>query len=346
MLKSFLSLLMLAFLCSSAVAQNNGAREDATLVEIDGHKLTLADIQHESPAALFQAQNAFYTAERKAVDAFVDEYLLTQAAQKEGLTAAQLLDRHVNRLLPPDPSEEVLRVYYESVDTDQPFAAVRDKILDYVRQRRIEKAKSAYLHSLREHAQIAVRLSPPRVQLGLKDTPLRGRPDAPVVLVEYADYECPYCQQIQPVLDKLEKEYGGRIAFAYKDMPLPMHQHAQKAAEATRCAAVQGKYWEYHDTLAAKKQFDIASLKQDARSLQLDADRFDKCLDSGEQSGTIAKEVAEANSLGLQGTPSLFINGRFFNGVLSYEQLRAIIDEELSISSVLAQNTGASIVAR
>jgi len=338
-LKNFINLaLASALICGSAFAQTTGGHEDSTVVEIDGHPITLSDLERQRPSALFQAQNAFYEAERKAVDQFVDEYLLIQAAQKEGVSVAELLQRHVNRMLGPDPSEESLRVYYEGIDTDQPFDAVRDKILEHVRQRRLAKAQKAYMLSLREQAKVAIRLVPPRAQLALNDTPVRGRLDAPVVLVEYADYECPYCQQIQPALTKLESEYKGRIAFAYKDMPLPMHHHAEKAAEATHCAQVQGKYWEYHDALAASRQLDIPALKETARELKLNGDAFDKCLDNGEQSGTVAHELAEAQALGLQGTPSLFVNGRFYSGVLSYEQLRAIVDEELVPSPALARN--------
>ena len=339
MLKNFINLtLASALICGSAFAQTNSDRQDSTIAEVDGHRITVSDLERQRPAALFQAQNAYYEAERKAVDEFVDEYLLTQAAQKEGVTVAQLLERHVIHQLPADPPEEALKVYYEGIDTDQPYAAVRDKILDHVRQRRLAKAKSAYMLSLREQAKVAIHMAPPRAQLALNDTPVRGRLDAPVVLVEYADYECPYCQKIQPALDKLEKEYAGRIAFAYKDMPLPMHHNAQKAAEATHCAAAQGKFWEYHDALAATKQLDVASLKEQARELKLDGDSFDRCLDNGEQSGTVAHEVAEAQLLGLQGTPSLFVNGRFYSGVLSYEQLRAIVEQELASSSALARN--------
>ena len=126
--------------------------------------------------------------------------------------------------------------------------------MEKIRQTRLTKAKAAYLKTLRSEANINIRFDAPRAAISLKDTPLRGLPGAPVMIVEYADYECPYCQQIEPTLAKLRAEYGGKLAFAYKDLPLPMHSQAVKAAEAAHCAGAQGKYWEYHDLLLSSKQ--------------------------------------------------------------------------------------------
>jgi protein-disulfide isomerase len=154
-----------------------------------------------------------------------------------------------------------------------------------------------------------------------------------VTVVEFADYECPYCQQIQPAIAKLQADYKDRIAFVYKDVPLPMHAHAQKAAEAAHCAGDQGKYWEYHDLLFASKQYDVAQLKEHARTLKLDGKAFDQCLDSGAQAERIKTTVAEAQSIGLPGTPGFFINGRFINGAVDYQILQQIIEEELRATS-------------
>jgi protein-disulfide isomerase len=308
----------------------------AVLVEIGGKKLTLADFEQKRPVGLFQARNAFYQAERKALDEYIDEYLLEQQAQKEKVTVEQLLERHVTSTLPGEPSEEALRVYFEGVDTTETYEAVRDKILDAIRQRRIAKAKSAYVQSLRSAANVGVYLTPPRALPVLRETPQRGMANAPVVIVEYADYECPYCQQGQPDLDKIESEYKGKLSFAYKDVPLPMHPHAQKAAEAAHCAEAQGKFWEYHDLLFVSKQLEVPQLKEQARRLKLDGDSFDKCLDSGEKADFVKTQLAEGQSLGLQGTPSFLINGRFFSGNLNYQELRGIVEEELNASRTKA----------
>ena len=324
--------LLLWPLCLSAT-DDIAPSSSTVLIEIDGARLTSGDIELKRPTLFFQARNTYYEAQRKAVQEFIDEYLLEREAQREGVTVAQLLERHVNAAIQKDPSDEALRVYYEGVDTAEPYEAVRDKIVAALRERRLAKAKTNYLESVRKQANIVVRLRAPHAEISLKDTPVRGRPDAAVTLLEYADFECPYCQQIQPVVDKLMAEYKERVAFGYKDAPLPMHARAQKAAEAAHCAGTQGKYWEYHSLLMSKKQLDLPQLKEQARQLQLDGGVFDKCLDSGEQSNLVRAQLSEAAGLGVQGTPTFFINGRVISGVVSYEALRGVVEEELAATA-------------
>ncbi len=331
-----LAALALAQVCALAdgpVAPPVSGGEDAVVAEVNGQKLTFADLQRKHPGALFTAQDSFYEARKKAVEAFADEILLQQQARKENLTVGQLLDRHVNDAVAQDPSEEALRVYYEGVDTTQPYEAVRGQIVAALRQRRLAKARAAYLASLRSQAVVRLRLQPPRAEISLQGTAVRGPAGARVTVVEYADYECPYCQQAQPALEKLEAEFKGRLAFAYKDYPLPMHAEAQKAAEATHCADAGGKYWAYHDLLFANKQLDVPALKGYARQLGLDGSSFDRCLDTGAKSAEVQTQAAEAQWLGIEGTPAIFINGRFFSGALTYDALRAIVEEELGKGS-------------
>jgi len=317
--------------CIVAADKPGEPQADGAVVvaEIDGVKVTRAEFERSNPARLFQPRNTYFEAERKALDEYASEYLLEKQARKENLTVAQLLDLHVNSKIGKDPSDEALRVYYEGVDTNEPFETVKDKIIDSLRQRRIAKAKAAYMQSLRADAKVVMHLNAPRAEVSVKGTPVRGAKDPKVLIVEYADYECPYCQQIQPALDRLEADFKGKLALAYKDVPLPMHPHAAKAAEASHCAAAQGKYWEYHDVLSASKQLDLPQLKDHARGLNLNMAAFDKCLDSGEKSQIVKDYVTEATALGLQGTPSFFINGRFISGIQSYEKLREIVEEEL-----------------
>jgi protein-disulfide isomerase len=315
--------------CTFAAESSGSGSAGVVVVEVNGKKLTLGELEQKHPLALFQARNNFFETQRKAVISYVDEYLLEERAKKEHFTVEQLLDKHVNSKAAPDPSEEALRVFYEGVDSTEPFEAVRGQIVDSIRQRRTVAAKDAFMKSLRDGAKVTYRVAPPRIQVSLKDTPVRGPANARVTLVEFGDYECPYCQQIQPTLDKLEAEFKGKIAFAYKDMPLPMHPNARKAGEATHCAEAQGKYWEFHDLLGQTKQLTMPALKQAARTLKLNTESFDKCLDFGEKAGIMAAHAREARLLGVEGTPTFVINGRFIKDTPDYEGLRAMIEQEL-----------------
>jgi protein-disulfide isomerase len=316
----------------AATAAHNSA---TAIVEIDGVKLTLGDFEAKRPGGLFQARNNYHEAERRAIDEFVNQWLIEREAAKEKVSVAELLERNINSAGFKTPSEETLRVYYEGVDTTEPFENVREKILEAIRTRRIARTKNAYIESLRSKAKVVLALDPPRAPISLKSNALRGPADAPVTIVEFADYECPYCQQIQPAVEKLIKEYSGKVAFAFKDLPLPSHAHAQKAAEGARCAGVQGKYWEFHDQLFANHQYDVPKMKDIAVELKLDAKAFNTCLDAGQQNEAVQADFNESQVLGLPGTPAFFVNGRLINpnGAVSYDIIRRLVDEELALSA-------------
>jgi protein-disulfide isomerase len=318
------------FLAAAASDGPGVPGSDTVIAEVNGAKITLSDLEKKHAAALFQARSTYYDLERKVVQGFIDDYLLEQQAKKEGVSVAQLLERHVNSKIAKDPPEEALKVYYEGVETTEPYEAVRGKIIDSLRQRRTAKVRAEYMQSLRTQSTLVIRLAPPRAPVSMQDVPVRGVSGAPVTVLEFADYECAYCQQIHPVLQRIEKEFQGKVAFAYKDFPLPMHPNAPLAAEAAHCAGAQGKYWEYHDLLFDKKQLAPDSLRAFARELKLDPEKFDACVATGQTRSIVSAHTAEAQALVLQGTPTVLVNGRLLSGDLSYERLRAAILEELS----------------
>lgn len=328
---SLLCLLSVA-VCLPVAAADAEARpaQKTILVEVGGMTITLNDLEQRRAPALFAARTTYYEAERRVVEDLVDEYLLEAQAKKEGVTVSQLLERHVNATLPEEPSDEALRVYYEGVETAEPYESVRDKIIESLHTRRMAKARSAYLQQLRTQSPIIIHLAPPRAPISMTNVPIRGAGNAPVTVVEFADFECPNCQQMEPVLAKLQSDFKDKIKFAYKDFPLPMHPDSQKAAEAAHCAGSQGKYWEYHDAMLANRQLDSASLKKLGADLKLDTKVFDACLDGGKMTPFVKEQAAEAQALGLPGTPSILVNGRSVNGNLTYEKIRAVIAEELS----------------
>jgi protein-disulfide isomerase len=308
-------------------AEENGAE---VVAEIGGHKLTRAELGQKRAAKLLEARYQYYLAEQEALDQLIEEQLLEIEARREHLSVDQLLQREVTSRV-KDPTELQLEVFYEALHTDKPFPAVRGKILETVRQLRQAKARDAFIQSLRSQANVRITLIPPEAEVALDNAPRRGPEDAPVLIVEFADYECPYCQRIYPELKKLQKEFAGKVAVAFKDFPLPMHAHAEKAAEAARCAEEQGRFWDFHDQLFENNQrLEPALLKEHARALKLDAERFDRCLDAGEQAATVQKDFAQGQRLGLTGTPSFFINGHFLSGAVKYSTLRDVVQQQLA----------------
>lgn len=321
---------ILVLACLSAPAQNTPASSTTPLVlaEVEGRKLTDADLEQKKSGSLLQARYQYYMSQRKALDQLVEEKLLSLAAEREHLTVDQLLEKKVYKDL-KDPTEDQLQVYYEGMESDEPYPSVRDRVLDHIRQLRRDKARAAYLKTLRSQANLRILLAPPLADVTVEDALVRGPRNAPVQLVEFADYECPYCEKVNPLIQKLQEEYGDKVSVAYKDFPLPMHHRAQKAAEAARCAGEQGKYWEYHDVLYYSRQLDVNELKKHAQVLKLDENSFSKCLDGGLEAAAVKKDLEEGKKLGLTGTPSFFVNNHFFHGAVDYSELREMVEQQL-----------------
>jgi protein-disulfide isomerase len=162
------------------------------------------------------------------------------------------------------------------------------------------------------------------------DAPSKGPRTAPVTLVEFSDFQCPYCGRVLPVLKRVQETYGERVRLVFRNFPLAIHPLAPKAAEAAACANEQGKFWEMHDRLFADpKKLDVADLKASAAELGLDAQAFDQCLDSGKHEATWKEERTEGERAGVSGTPAVFVNGRLIGGAQPYETFAQVIDDEL-----------------
>jgi len=319
-----------------------GQDDSAVVAEIAGRKVTAGELEEKEAGKLLQAQYKYYLAERDALEQFIDDQLLEMQAKKESVTLDELFKRHISVNV-QEPTEDQLRFYYEGVQTDESYEAARSNIINTVHQLRLKKARDAYIAELRGEYGVVVELNQPSAKVEVGEAPRLGSEKAPVQIVEFADYECPYCQKVNADLAKLREQFGDQVSLAYKDFPLPMHPLAARAAEAARCAGEQGKFWEFHDSLFETKKLHVSDMKEEARVLKLDGARFDKCLDSGEQIATVKKDAAEGQRLGLQGTPSFFINGHFMSGAVGYAKLRETVLQELS-AVIAAKKQSAALV--
>ncbi|MFH0874846.1 MAG: DsbA family protein [archaeon] len=166
------------------------------------------------------------------------------------------------------------------------------------------------------------------------DDAVKGDKNAPVTIVEWSDFECPYCARFyQQTFGQIEKEYieTGKVKFIYRDFPLGFHVNAQKAAEAAECAGEQGKFWEMHDKLFEQGvSGGIDSFKQFAKDIGLDASKFNECIDSGKMASEIAKDTQDGQAAGITGTPGFVINGKLVVGAQPFENFKQIIDEGLA----------------
>ncbi|MBT4936188.1 thioredoxin domain-containing protein [Candidatus Woesearchaeota archaeon] len=176
------------------------------------------------------------------------------------------------------------------------------------------------------------------VDVRVDDDAVKGSADAPVTIIEFSDYECPFCgKYVQETYPQIVTEYidTGKVQYVFRDFPLDFHQNAQKASEAAECAGEQGKYWDMHDQLFANQNLlDVDNLKRYALNLGLDTDEFDTCLDSGSMEAEVQKDMADGQKAGVSGTPAFFINGKMISGAQPFSAFKTEIEAALSASGV------------
>jgi protein-disulfide isomerase len=318
-----------------------GVDDSQVVAEIGNQKITLGQVRQKEPSRVLAGENAYYQAEREAIVKVLDDQLLLNEAHRQNLSVDELYKREVKDRVKV-PTEAQLRFFYDALGAPESFESMRQKILDHIVQTQEKKLLASYLVSLRGKENARILLQPPKFDIVLGKAPIIGPKDAPVTIVEFADFECPYCRQTEPNLEKVRDQFPAKLRIVYKNFPLPMHSHAQKAAEAGLCAAEQGKFWPYHDKLMSETppKLEVPQLKALAGSLHLDTARFDQCLDSGREAATVDQDVAQGKSLGVNGTPSFFINGHFLSGAVQYNTLRDMVDEQLASSKTANSGTG------
>ncbi len=167
------------------------------------------------------------------------------------------------------------------------------------------------------------------IELG--DAPIRGSESATITIVEWADFQCPFCVRVNPTLDQIQKEYGDKVRIAFKHLPLSMHAKARAAHQAAEAAHRQGKFWEMHDRIfESPKDLNPATYLRYANEMGLDIDRYNSDFSSTSVRKAIDENLAAATKLGVSGTPSFFVNGRFLSGAQPYGSFARVIDEELA----------------
>jgi protein-disulfide isomerase len=181
-------------------------------------------------------------------------------------------------------------------------------------------------------------------EVNLAAAPAKGADEAPVTIAEFAEFQCPFCQDVNPTLQQIEERYKGRVRFVWKHLPLvSIHSHAMDAAVAAEAAKNQDRFWEYHDKLFAnQKRLESDDLRRYAQELGMDLARFDRDRQDPELKAKVQEDMAEATALGVRSTPTFFINGRLVSGAMPFETFSTIINEELAKQTKRASPSGSS----
>jgi len=316
------------------VTAQNPPRPIAT---VNGQPIYEDELMPLAGASLLELRNQEYKLKSDALDKLVLDKLIETEAKKKGLTSEELFAREVDSKIPEPSDDEAKGFYLAGKDaTTLPFDQIKSQVKNLLKATEIRQAREKYADSLRAKAEVIVLLRPPKLEIGYDAARVRGDARAPVTIVEFADFQCPYCKSVQATLNGLLVKYQGQVKLAYRDFPLrPLHPQAQIAAEAGRCAAEQGKFWEYHDALYAdQKKLSQSDLLETARKVGLREKAIESCLASGKFKAQIEQDIQDGTSVGVDGTPGFFINGVFLNGAKPASEFEKIINLELQAIGV------------
>ena len=332
----------LVVLCSSfACAQQPPAAADGSadvVARYGDQVISAGELDEMVYTKLIALRQQEYDIKRQQLEQTVFERLVEQAASAEGLTAEQYIQEEVNSKLAQPSDEDIQKVldqYRSRLNPDEEKA--RQQVVAYLQQQQQTQVTTALKDRLFNEANVQFMLEPIRFEAQVTDAhPTRGGgAGAPVTIIEYTDFQCPFCGRVQPTLDAVLEQYDGSVRHVFKQLPLPMHAQARLGAQAALCAGDQGQFWEMHDWLFANKNsINRDALAAQAATLGLEVDEFNGCIDAEKYSGLIDEDMQEANSFGITGTPGFLINGRVLLGAVPLEQFQAVINEELRAAGV------------
>ena len=330
---------LVAFALGASVMLSGQQPAADVAARVGDRVITLKDVddawRKAEPAEHGRAWQALYDGRKQTLDRIIADMLIEQAAKTRGVSAEQFTKDEISKRNTPVTDPEIAAFYEQNKGQlkGKPLAEMRDAIRNFLEQQKTSAARAALVAELRKAGPpIRTMIDPPRLAVEVASSdPVRGNASAPVTIVEFSDYQCPFCGRVTPTLAKIREVYGNRVKFIWKDFPLTqIHPQAFKAAEAAHCAGDQGKYWEFHDRLFANQQsLQPDELKKHAVDLGLNASEFNSCLDSSKYRDRIHEGMDQGERLGVSSTPSVFINGRVVSGAVPYENFVDIIDEEL-----------------
>jgi protein-disulfide isomerase len=314
------------------------------LARVEGEVITRTAVEEQAADELEQVRLELLQCRSKAEQKrhevvedttrnMVRDRLLDAEAAERGVTKDQILAREVANQV-AEVTDEDVRIFYEENEDrigGRALEEIAPQVRQYLRQQRESAAYQRFISELEDAYRVAYEIEPYRVELDLEGEPAEGPASAPVTIVEFSDFECPFCGRVVPTLEKVRETYADEVRVVFKQFPLRrLHPHAQKAAEASLCARDQGGFWELHDAMFAdQKALTVEDLAAKAEAVGLDVDAFGECLESGRHAEAVDEDLREGTIVGVSGTPALFVNGRMLSGAVAYETLAEVIDDEL-----------------
>ncbi len=275
--------------------------------------------------------NERYEMRREGIESLIDQQIAEAEAKRRGVTVAALLESEAAKLAPVTEAEidQFYQDNRERIRSDHGLEALRPKIRLYLSEERKEQV----IAGLRANTEVEIAIRRPRYVLPSGGAS-RGPEDAPVKIIVFSDYQCPYCKRAEGTIATLLERYPNQIQITYRHLPLDFHPHAREAALAAVCTEAQGKFWEYHQLLfASQLQLDRETLTTYAETLGLGAAQLEACMDAEQTNQRVDEDVRLALAAGATSTPTFFVNGIQMRGAQPVENFEKVIQAELAQSN-------------
>jgi len=309
---------------------------DAPVATVGSHTISHADLEAHVKAKLIEIENERYEALKEGLDEMVAAELVKQEAAERGLAPEALEKREIESKVAAPTDAEIKQLYDENKAQlgGQTLEQATPRLTEYLREQKAEERRTAFIGELKAKHKTTVALKAPVVEVAAAGRPEKGGgAKAPVTIIEFSDYQCPFCKRAEDVVSQVMKTYGDKVRLVYRNYPLPMHPNARPASEAAQCANAQGKFWPYHEKLFANQTaLSEDKLKAYAQEVGLDGQKFAECLAQKSFKAAIDQDITDASKVGVNGTPAFFINGRMLSGAQPFEKFKEVIDEELEHS--------------
>lgn len=299
------------------------------LATIDGEPIEEADVALTGEE--WQTKQRLFELRYRAVQRAITQALLTREAEKQELSVDELVQAQIGSKVGVPTNREVQDFYEAQKEKiNRPLKDVRDQIVLTLQEAKASSHLSDYVASLRSASEVKVLVEPVRFPVSLEDVRSEGPEDAAVTVVEFADFQCPYCRRAQATLAELREEYKDRVRWVFKDLPLPdIHPEAVRAAMAARCADQQKKFWPFQAKLFELELFTDENYEKAAKEAGVNAKKLMECLNEGSVEQDVAREATEARSFGIGATPLFLINGIQLTGAQPITEFRTVINQEL-----------------
>lgn len=343
MLKTVLAALVGAvflFSCNNGTSTPNykylKAPKEGVAAKVGEMEVSNEELRKGIESDLYELEQKMFETKMNRLKALILEKLMMQDPKKEGLTNDQYMDKYIAKNVKVTDNDINKFIEEKNIPKEQVNPQIKERINGYLSAEKKQQAVEEWLAKKTKNTGIEIYLEKPRrpsfnVEIG--DAPSLGDEDAPVTIVEFSDFQCPYCSKAAETVNQVKKEYGKKVRVVFKQFPLPFHSQAKQAANAALCAGEQkpSYFWEMHDQLFAdQSKLNKEDLANTAKRVGVSEKEFNECLNSGKHMAKVNADIEQGKELGVKSTPTFFVNGKLLQGAQPFEAFKEVIDEELA----------------